>query len=63
MLERRKHLLEVGHPAAVARDQAATIGMGGRAESVELGLNEPIGMVEPLCPPDRIDQWVTFATL
>jgi hypothetical protein len=37
--------------------------MGGRAESVELGLNEPIGMVEPLCPPDRIDQWVTFATL
>ena len=44
------------HPVAEARDQLATNGVGGGAEAVELGLEEPVGMVERLRAEDMIDQ-------
>ena len=51
-----EHLLEPLHAVAVARNELATDGVGRGAEAVELGLEEPVGMVERLRPPDRIDQ-------
>ena len=51
-----EYLLVALNAVAVARDQLATNGVGGGAEAVEFGLEDPVGMVERLWPPDRIDQ-------
>jgi len=51
-----EHLLEALQSVAVAGDQLATGGIGGGAEAVELGLEEPVWMVEGFRASDRIDQ-------
>ena len=52
-----EHVLEPFHVVTVAGDQLATNSVGGGAEAVELGLEQLVGMIERLCPRDRIDQW------
>jgi hypothetical protein len=51
-----EHLPEPPHPVAVARDQPTTDRVGRGPESIELGLKDPIGMVEALGSCDRVDQ-------
>jgi stage V sporulation protein SpoVS len=54
--QQTEHFLEALHAVAVARDQLATDGVGCGAEAVELGLEEPVGVVEGFRAPERIDQ-------
>jgi hypothetical protein len=51
-----QHPLEALHPVAVARDQPTTNGIGRSPESVELGLEDLVAMVEGLRLLGGVDQ-------
>ncbi|HEY2529282.1 MAG TPA: hypothetical protein VGJ20_15265 [Xanthobacteraceae bacterium] len=57
---RIKHLLEPLHPVAVARDQPTADGVG-RGASVELRLEDPVGVVKRFRALDGINRHRSIA--